>query len=196
VSAKAAFSLNTRVPYSSQPDPNSSGGVRAGFRSRSARPRHANRSWVDTAGDARRPRPPGVGRTRVSPALGDSKRTGSDCSEPYARARLPPGQPRRIPEGQTTASPPDQPGALQQDLRRKTGELRGELAEPFNTILSRPVRRRTTVNDPRVDWARWEASFNEPEAPEEAPDLNQKNMVGGTGLEPVTPSLSSWCSPN
>ena len=21
-------------------------------------------------------------------------------------------------------------------------------------------------------------------------------LVGGTGLEPVTPSLSSWCSPN
>jgi hypothetical protein len=22
------------------------------------------------------------------------------------------------------------------------------------------------------------------------------NAMGGTGLEPVTPSLSSWCSPN
>jgi len=26
--------------------------------------------------------------------------------------------------------------------------------------------------------------------------LSYEQMVGGTGLEPVTPSLSSWCSPN
>jgi len=26
--------------------------------------------------------------------------------------------------------------------------------------------------------------------------LTYDNLVGGTGLEPVTPSLSSWCSPN
>jgi hypothetical protein len=24
----------------------------------------------------------------------------------------------------------------------------------------------------------------------------QRPSLGGTGLEPVTPSLSSWCSPN
>jgi hypothetical protein len=28
------------------------------------------------------------------------------------------------------------------------------------------------------------------------PHLRGLLMVGGTGLEPVTPSLSSWCSPN
>jgi hypothetical protein len=26
--------------------------------------------------------------------------------------------------------------------------------------------------------------------------LVQGLLMGGTGLEPVTPSLSSWCSPN
>jgi hypothetical protein len=29
----------------------------------------------------------------------------------------------------------------------------------------------------------------------ESPKL-QEIFMGGTGLEPVTPSLSSWCSPN
>jgi site-specific DNA recombinase len=76
------------------------------------------------------------------------------------------------------------------------GEVRGELAEPFETLLSRPIRHLAAVQSPQVDWAKWEASFNEPEAPEEAPGLNPTNLVGGTGLEPVTPSLSSWCSPN
>ena len=78
----------------------------------------------------------------------------------------------------------------------QTGELRGELAEPFSTLLSRPVRALTASHVPEVDWSTWEASFNEPEAPEEAPGLSQTILVGGTGLEPVTPSLSSWCSPN
>ena len=30
----------------------------------------------------------------------------------------------------------------------------------------------------------------------ERPAFAGLSRVGGTGLEPVTPSLSSWCSPN
>jgi hypothetical protein len=50
----------------------------------------------------------------------------------------------------------------------QTGELRGELAEHFSTLPSRPVRDLTTSHVPAVDWSTWEASFNEPEAPEGA----------------------------
>jgi hypothetical protein len=45
------------------------------------------------------------------------------------------------------------------------GEVQGELAQPFSALLSRPVRNLATT----VDWSDWEASFNEPEAPERAP---------------------------
>ena len=31
---------------------------------------------------------------------------------------------------------------------------------------------------------------------DESPAFAGLSEVGGTGLEPVTPSLSSWCSPN
>jgi site-specific DNA recombinase len=72
----------------------------------------------------------------------------------------------------------------------QTGDVRGELAEPFNTLLSGPVRALATSRAPQVNWSAWEASFNEPEASEEAPGLSQTILVGGTGLEPVTPSLS------
>jgi site-specific DNA recombinase len=74
--------------------------------------------------------------------------------------------------------------------------VRGELAEPFNTLLSKPVRHLAATQRASADWSAWEASFNEPEAPDGAPGLNHLTLVGGTGLEPVTPSLSSWCSPN
>jgi hypothetical protein len=49
----------------------------------------------------------------------------------------------------------------------------------------------------RVD-LRSEMNRDEIEAPEGA-SLSRNpfaDEVGGTGLEPVTPSLSSWCSPN
>ena len=62
----------------------------------------------------------------------------------------------------------------------QTGELRGELAEPFSTLLSRPVRALTASHVPEVDWSTWEASFNEPEAPEGAPGLSQTILVGRT----------------
>jgi DNA invertase Pin-like site-specific DNA recombinase len=73
---------------------------------------------------------------------------------------------------------------------KESGEIRGELAEPFNTLLSPSVRALTSAHVPEADWSAWEASFNEPEALEGAPGLSQTTLVGGTGLEPVTPSLS------
>lgn len=66
----------------------------------------------------------------------------------------------------------------------QTGELRGELAEPFSTLLSRPIRALTASHVPEVDCSTWEASFNEPEAPEGAPGLSQTILVGTKGLEP------------
>ena len=35
-----------------------------------------------------------------------------------------------------------------------------------------------------------------PQRKRKTPPERGLRMVGGTGLEPVTPSLSSWCSPN
>ena len=35
-----------------------------------------------------------------------------------------------------------------------------------------------------------------PDVPKKNPARAGLSEVGGTGLEPVTPSLSSWCSPN
>jgi hypothetical protein len=35
-----------------------------------------------------------------------------------------------------------------------------------------------------------------PKRAEKTPPERGFRQVGGTGLEPVTPSLSSWCSPN
>jgi hypothetical protein len=34
------------------------------------------------------------------------------------------------------------------------------------------------------------------QAPKEKAPIRGAFLMGGTGLEPVTPSLSSWCSPN
>ena len=36
----------------------------------------------------------------------------------------------------------------------------------------------------------------EPNKKAKAPHEQGLQQMGGTGLEPVTPSLSSWCSPN
>lgn len=83
----------------------------------------------------------------------------------------------------------------------RTGGVRADLTEPFSSLLSPTVRDLVATNvgsDQVLDWQAWEDSFND-NTREEDPagvGLTYDNLVGGTGLEPVTPSLSSWCSPN
>ena len=85
---------------------------------------------------------------------------------------------------------------------KQDGDIHADLTEPFDTLLSPTVRDLATKSADapaasEVDWKTWERSFNEKKpGATRAPGLTYDNLVGGTGLEPVTPSLSSWCSPN
>ncbi len=76
-----------------------------------------------------------------------------------------------------------------------------KLNEPYAILLSPAVikaaqHQATTTNTagPRV--TRAASGTNKPRRPSGRRGLNYEVLVGGTGLEPVTPSLSSWCSPN
>jgi site-specific DNA recombinase len=83
----------------------------------------------------------------------------------------------------------------------RSGNVRADLTEPFSSLLSPTVRdlvATRTQSDHLLDWKAWEDSFND-NTHERDPvgvGLSYESLVGGTGLEPVTPSLSSWCSPN
>ena len=84
------------------------------------------------------------------------------------------------------------------------GDIHADLTEPFDTLLGPTVRDLASKKPEasEVDWKTLELSFNDNAHEEDLagvsrrPGLNYEIMVGGTGLEPVTPSLSSWCSPN
>ncbi len=87
------------------------------------------------------------------------------------------------------------------------GDIRADLTEPFDTLLGPTVRdlATRTPETPEPDWKAWEESFNDNTHEEDPVGVisrphghgsNYEVLVGGTGLEPVTPSLSSWCSPN
>jgi site-specific DNA recombinase len=81
--------------------------------------------------------------------------------------------------------------------------ITAELNEPYAILLSPHVIQAATRHHatmasratPRV--ARTASGTKKPRRPSgPRRGLNYEVMVGGTGLEPVTPSLSSWCSPN
>jgi site-specific DNA recombinase len=82
----------------------------------------------------------------------------------------------------------------------RSGGIRADLTEPFSTLLSPTVRDLVSANSEAgvaIDWKAWEESFNDNTRGLPAGvGLSYETLVGGTGLEPVTPSLSSWCSPN
>ena len=71
------------------------------------------------------------------------------------------------------------------------GGITGQLRAPFDLLLQASG---TADQDGLV---RLDAEAKEkPRGPLRPRGLSYEQMVGGTGLEPVTPSLSSWCSPN
>ena len=69
------------------------------------------------------------------------------------------------------------------------GEVTGELGAPFGLLLHAAG----TSDEIGTTYV---PSTNKPRDSFESRGLSNAQMVGGTGLEPVTPSLSSWCSPN
>jgi len=64
--------------------------------------------------------------------------------------------------------------------------IAAELNEPYAIILSVPVIRAAAQRHARA------VAKSKPRRPSSRRGLNYELMVGGTGLEPVTPSLSSW----
>ena len=81
----------------------------------------------------------------------------------------------------------------------RSGDVRADLSEPFTSLLSPGVRDlvATKAGDHVLDWQAWEDSFNDnTHGDPVGVGSTYETLVGGTGLEPVTPSLSSWCSPN
>jgi site-specific DNA recombinase len=77
--------------------------------------------------------------------------------------------------------------------------ITAELNELFAILLSPQIANAATSRTPataRRHPTKRDPGTNKPRRPVSRRGLNYELMVGGTGLEPVTPSLSSWCSPN
>ena len=96
--------------------------------------------------------------------------------------------------GAYLAAPPRIRRLINQSLFEKflitdEGEVTGELRAPFDLLL-RAAGTAEAWGDAHVP------SRNKPRGPSGPRGLSNDSLVGGTGLEPVTPSLSSWCSPN
>ncbi len=92
------------------------------------------------------------------------------------------------------AAPPRTRRLINQALFEKflitdDGEVTGELRAPFDLLLQAAgaTETRGDAQSPLT---------SKPRGPLGARGLSKQSLVGGTGLEPVTPSLSSWCSPN
>ena len=83
----------------------------------------------------------------------------------------------------------------------RNGDVHADLTETFSALLGPEVRDLVATRSPAdevLDWRAWESTEhdNTHERDPVGVGLTYESLVGGTGLEPVTPSLSSWCSPN
>ena len=103
---------------------------------------------------------------------------------PVREARL--GRDGPLLRGEHRRGPDGEP-----DRARQPDRARRLLAAPSGAPAFDP---RTHKSPPAADILRTRRECVPPE--DENPRFAGASEVGGTGLEPVTPSLSSWCSPN
>jgi hypothetical protein len=154
-------------------------------------------------------------------AILSARRRRSTLAVRGRRSREPNPRPRPIGARRVLCRPPEVSPALMprcQRGRQQTRQDEGEQGETVSGVyvahhashvaitspLSAPFSRSATTSGRTSSMtilvSKWTKSGHTPDlvsSPEnEKPRYAGLSCVGGTGLEPVTPSLSSWCSPN